>query len=161
MTGRHCCLPSQRHADRRLHRQVGQNRIRCKVSARSHPAQTITPHVDADVPGLTCGARDHRDDAERTFWDKVVILHGLRRWPTFAGCSWQRPAHRGTITIFRMLQSDSGKAATKDAALGADCVAHARMFFQSTRFRSGISTATHICRARMGDGGRPEKTIAP
>lgn len=27
-----------------------------------------------------------------------------------------------------MLQADSGKAATKDAAIGADCVAHARMF---------------------------------
>jgi hypothetical protein len=33
-----------------------------------------------------------------------------------------------------MLQSDSGKAATKDAALGADCVAHARMFFNRPDF---------------------------
>ena len=33
-----------------------------------------------------------------------------------------------------MLQSDSGKVATKDTALGADCVAHARMFFNRPDF---------------------------
>jgi hypothetical protein len=33
-----------------------------------------------------------------------------------------------------MLQADSGKAATKDSALGVDCVAHARIFFNRPDF---------------------------
>src|SRR3546814_1075934 len=32
------------------------------------------PDLDLIVPNVTIV------DAERTFWDKVVILHGLRRW---------------------------------------------------------------------------------
>lgn len=38
------------------------------------------PYVDADVPGIDLAVPGITVvDAERTFWDKVVILHGLRR----------------------------------------------------------------------------------
>ena len=108
-----------------------------KSALDPYSVRTITPYVDADVPrfdlvvpGITVV------DAERTFWDKVVILHGLRRWYDIRGLlrgNGQRIS-RHYYDLFRMLQSDSGKAATKDAALGADCVAHARMFFNRPDF---------------------------
>lgn len=41
----------------------------------------IKPYVDDDLPALDLTVPDVRTvDPERTFWDKVVILHGLRRW---------------------------------------------------------------------------------
>jgi len=52
-----------------------------KSALDPNSVRTIVPYVDADavdldlaVPGITVV------DAERTLWDKVVILHGLRRW---------------------------------------------------------------------------------
>ena len=99
--------------------------------------RTITPYVDADVPGIDLAVPGITVvDAERTFWDKVVILHGLRRWYDIRGQlrgNGQRIS-RHYYDLFRMLQSDSGKAATKDTALGADCLAHARMFFNRPDF---------------------------
>lgn len=41
----------------------------------------IKPYVDDDLPALDLTVPAVRTvDPERTFWDKVVILHGLRRW---------------------------------------------------------------------------------
>jgi hypothetical protein len=40
--------------------------------------------------------------------------------------------------------SESGKAATKDAALGADCVAHARMFFNRPDFDLASAQPPHF-----------------
>jgi hypothetical protein len=99
--------------------------------------RTITPYVDADVPGFDLAVPGITVvDAERTFWDKVVILHGLRRWYDIRGLlrgNGQRVS-RHYYDLFRMLQSESGEAATKDTALAADCVAHARMFFNRPDF---------------------------
>jgi hypothetical protein len=71
--------------------------------------------------------------AERTFWDKVVILHGLRQWFDARGTlrgGGQRIS-RHYYDVHRLLDSDVGRAASADQALGADCVRHARMFFNS------------------------------
>ena len=70
-------------------------------------------------------------DPERTFWDKVVILHGLCRWYEHRGelrGGGQRIS-RHYYDIHRLMLSDVGRRALADRALGADCVAHARMFF--------------------------------
>ncbi len=86
--------------------------------------------LDLNVPNLTIV------DAERTFWDKVVILHGLRRWFDSKG-SLRQDGHRISrhyYDIHRLLESDAGKRAVEDLALGADCVAHARMFFNRPAF---------------------------
>jgi hypothetical protein len=41
----------------------------------------IKPYVDDDLPALELTVPAVRTvNPERTFWDKVVILHGLRRW---------------------------------------------------------------------------------
>ncbi|PYX55215.1 MAG: hypothetical protein DMG76_18880, partial [Acidobacteria bacterium] len=42
---------------------------------------TIKPYVNDDLPGVDIRISGITTvEAERTFWDKVVILHGLRRW---------------------------------------------------------------------------------
>jgi hypothetical protein len=116
--------------------------------------RTITPYVDADVPGIDLAVPNITVvDAERTFWDKVVILHGLRRWydirQQLRGNGQRISRHY--YDLFRMLQSDSGKAATKDTVLGADCVAHARMFFNRPDF--DLTSAQPPTFALCPDGG--------
>ena len=70
-------------------------------------------------------------DAERTFWDKVVILHGLRRWHDNRGVLRQQ-GHRISrhyYDIYKLFESPIGKRALSDRALGNDCIRHALMFF--------------------------------
>jgi hypothetical protein len=108
-----------------------------KSALDPHSVRTITPYVDADavaldlsVPGITIV------DAERTFWDKVVILHGLRRWFDIRGQlrgDGQRVS-RHYYDLFRIIHSKVGEAALANRALGEDCVAHARMFFNRPDF---------------------------
>ena len=73
-------------------------------------------------------------DAERTFWDKVVILHGLRRWYDHRG-QLRQQGHRISrhyYDIYQLLQSEFGQHALNDPGLAVDCVRHAQMFFNST-----------------------------
>ena len=99
--------------------------------------QTITPYVDGDVPGIDLAVPGITVvDAERIFWDKVVILHGLRRWYEIRGQlrgNGQRIS-RHYYDLFRLLQSEIGQAAMANKELGADCVAHARLFFNRPDF---------------------------
>ncbi len=73
-------------------------------------------------------------DAERTFWDKVVILHGLRRWHD----NRRQLRHQGHrisrhyYDIYKLIQSDVGLQARKNPLLAIDCARHAQMFFNST-----------------------------
>jgi len=72
-------------------------------------------------------------DAERTFWDKVVILHGQRGWFERRG-ELRRQGQRVSrhyYDIYRLLSSDVGQRAVHDLDLARDCARHARMFFNS------------------------------
>ena len=97
----------------------------------------IKPYVDDDLPALDLTVPAVRTvDPERTFWDKVVILHGLRRWFDKRG-ELRRGGQRVSrhyYDLHRLAAAPVGTAAVGDAALGADCVAHARMFFNRTDF---------------------------
>lgn len=75
-------------------------------------------------------------DAERTFWDKVVILHGLRRWFDIRGelRGGGDRVSRHYYDIHMLMTSDVGQNGLANPALGADCVAHARMFFNRPDF---------------------------
>ncbi|CAH2402301.1 nucleotidyl transferase AbiEii/AbiGii toxin family protein [Mesorhizobium escarrei] len=94
--------------------------------------QTIRPYVDEDAPGLDLSVPNVTTvDPERTFWDKVVILHGLRRWFERRGelrGDGQRIS-RHYYDIHRLMESETGRRAIANRDLGTDCVAHARMFF--------------------------------
>jgi hypothetical protein len=94
--------------------------------------RTIRPYADLDAPGLDLSVGNVTTvDPGRTFWDKVVILHGLRRWFERRGelrGGGQRVS-RHYYDIHRLMDSERGRAAIGDKALEADCVAHAGMFF--------------------------------
>jgi hypothetical protein len=97
----------------------------------------IKPYVDDDLPALDLTVPTVRTvDPERTFWDKIVIVHGLRRWFDKRGelrGGGQRVS-RHYYDLHRLAATPVGAAALADAALGADCVAHARMFFNRPDF---------------------------
>jgi hypothetical protein len=97
----------------------------------------IKPYVDDDLPALDLTVPAVRTvDPERTFWDKVVIAHGLRRWFDKRGelrGGGQRVS-RHYYDLHMLAGGPAGEAALTDAALGTDCVAHARMFFNRPDF---------------------------
>ena len=94
----------------------------------------IKPYVTDVLADLDLSVLDIRTVvAARTFWDKVVILHGLRQWFDARGAlrgGGQRIS-RHYYDVYRLLDSEVGRAASSDLALGVDCVRHARMFFNS------------------------------
>ncbi len=103
-----------------------------KSALDPHAAVVVRPYIADDLPRLDLAVRNVTTiDAGRSFWDKVIILHGLRRW-------WE---HRGDLKgggqrvsrhyydVYRLLASDVGRAAIGDAGMAEDCLRHARMFF--------------------------------
>ena len=97
----------------------------------------ITPYVDDDLPALDLTVPGVRTvDPERTFWDKVVILHGLRRWFDARGelRGGNQRVSRHYYDLYRLSKAPVGARAIADPALGRDCVAHARMFFNRPDF---------------------------
>jgi hypothetical protein len=95
-------------------------------------SQVLRPYVHDDLPGLDLSIDNVTTvDPERTFWDKVVILHGLRSWYERRGelrGGGQRVS-RHYYDIHKLIASEAGHRAIDDTVLGLDCVAHARMFF--------------------------------
>jgi hypothetical protein len=92
----------------------------------------ISPYVAAETAGLDLAVPNVTTiEATRTFWDKVVIAHGLRRWYERRGQLRQegQRVSRHYYDLHCLLGSETGKAALADLNLGADCVRHARMFF--------------------------------
>ena len=94
--------------------------------------RNIQPYLKDEIPGTDLNVRNVTTvDAERTLWDKVVILHGLRNWFNKRGelrGGGQRLS-RHYYDLFMLLTSEMGQKALEDRKLGADCVEHARMFF--------------------------------
>ena len=84
--------------------------------------------IDLTVPNITT------IDAERTFWDKIIILHGLRCWYDNRG-ALRHQGHRASrhyYDLHMMWHSPLGRQAAANQALALDCAHHARMFFNST-----------------------------
>lgn len=118
-----------------------QSAVKIEAGAKSaldpHVLTTVRPYaaddaaaIDLQVTGITTV------EPQRTFWDKVVILHGLRAWYDRRGQlrhAGQRVS-RHFFDVFRLLQSHLGERAMEDRTLGADCARHARMFFNSPDF---------------------------
>lgn len=99
--------------------------------------RSIRPYLEEDARGLDLAVPNVTIvDAERTFWDKVVILHGLRRWYELKGVlkGGGNRISRHYYDLHALMQAPLGHKAIADAALGADCVAHARMFFNRRAF---------------------------
>ena len=111
-------------------------KIECGAKSALDPnsAQALRPYIADDLPELDLTVSNVVTvDAERTFWDKIVILHGLRNWFDRRGVlrgGGQRVS-RHYYDVYQLLASGTGEAALADAELGHDCVRHARMFFNS------------------------------
>jgi hypothetical protein len=104
-----------------------------KSALDPHQPRLVKPYVDDVLPDLDLSVPNVITvDPERTFWDKVVIAHGLRRWFEARGelrGNGQRVS-RHYYDLHRLMES-VGPSAAANLGLGADCVAHARMFFNS------------------------------
>ena len=103
-----------------------------KLALDPHRPVAIRPYIAEDAPGFDLATADVTTiDATRTFWDKVVIAHSLRRWHERRGFLRQegQRVSRHDYDLHCLLRSDIGEAALADRNLGADCVDHARMFF--------------------------------
>jgi hypothetical protein len=108
-----------------------------KSALDPHSPLTIRPYIADDLMDLDLTVGDVTTvDPSRTFWDKIVILHGLRRW-------WDRRRElkgggqrvsRHYYDVYRLLPSEIGRQAMTDAAMAEDCVRHARMFFSRPDF---------------------------
>ena len=113
-------------------------RIECGAKSALDPHRDVlirpyiaedAPELNISVPGVTA------IEPPRTFWDKIVIVHGLRRWHEIRGELRQegQRVSRHYYDIHCLFQSPAGPA-LGDRALGADCVRHARMFFDRPDF---------------------------
>jgi hypothetical protein len=103
-----------------------------KSALDPHAPVVVKPYIADDLANLDLAVGNVTTvDPSRTFWDKVVILHGLRRW-------WDRRGElrgggqrvsRHYYDIYQLLASETGRNAMDDAAMGEDCMRHAQMFF--------------------------------
>ena len=112
--------------------------VKIEAGAKSaldpHRATSVTPYLADDVPHLKLAVTNIVTiDAKRTFWDKIIILHGQRHWFERRG-ELRRQGQRVSrhyYDVFRLLGSDEGQRAAADLELARDCARHARMFFNS------------------------------
>lgn len=105
-----------------------------KSALDPHESVTLHPYISDELPALSLTVENVTTVvAERTFWDKVIILHGVRKWFDKRGLlryQGQRVS-RHYYDVHRVLQANLRAETVGDRALGADCAAHARMFFNS------------------------------
>ncbi len=106
-----------------------------KSALDPHENVTLQPYIAGQLPALSLAVNNVTTVlAERTFWDKIIILHGVRNWFDKRGVlrhQGQRVS-RHYYDVHCMLQSNLKAKAVEDRALAADCTAHARMFFNSS-----------------------------
>ena len=113
-----------------------------KSALDPHIAATVTPYVAQDIPDQDLSVRNVTTvKPERTFWDKVMILHGLRQWHDRRGelrHGGQRVS-RHYYDVHQLMQATSAHEWQADHALAIDCAHHARLFFGSANL--GLDTA--------------------
>lgn len=119
-------------------------KIECgaKSALDPHVQATVTPYIADLLPQLELTVTNVVTvKPERTFWDKVIILHGLNQWYSRRGelrHGGQRVS-RHYYDVYRLLQSESSAEWLADTELAEDCARHARLFFGSADL--GLETA--------------------
>ena len=97
----------------------------------------IEPYVADDAEGLELAVPQVTTiEPGRTFWDKVIIVHGLRRWFERRGVLRQEGQRisRHYYDLHCLKASEPGQTALIDVAMAKDCVEHARTFFDRVDF---------------------------
>jgi len=103
---------------------------------------TITPYVTDDLSDLDMTVHNVTTvKPERTFWDKIIILHGLRQWHDHRGLLRQggQRVSRHYYDVYRLLQHPDAATWMNDRTLAQDCVQHARLFFGSADLRLDVA----------------------
>ena len=103
-----------------------------KSALDPNKAHTVAPYIDYDVDTLYLSVSGVTTiNAERTFWDKIVIAHELRSWFDRRGELRQdgQRISRHYYDLHSFLGTEMGNCALADLALGSDCIEHARTFF--------------------------------
>jgi hypothetical protein len=103
-----------------------------KSALDPHRNIVIKPYIAQEIPELDLAVPEVTTiDPSRTFWDKVVIIHGLRRWYERRGVLRQegQRVSRHYYDLHCLMTSDIGQAALANPDLAVACVRHARMFF--------------------------------
>lgn len=105
-----------------------------KSALDPHIAASVTPYFAQDLPTLDFAVSNVITvKPERTFWDKVIILHGLRQWYDRRGelrHGGQRVS-RHYYDLHQLMQATASPEWQVDQALAIDCARHARLFFGS------------------------------
>lgn len=112
--------------------------VKIEAGAKSaldpHVAASVTPYVTQDLPDLDLTVTNVITvKPERTFWDKVMILHGLRQWHDRRGelrHGGQRVS-RHYYDVHQLMTAPTAAAWHADQELAIDCAHHARLFFGS------------------------------
>jgi len=113
----------------------------------------IRPYISEEVaaPNLTISDVT-AIEAVRTFWDKVLIAHGLRRWYERRNALRQegQRVSRHYYDLHCLLVSAVGGEALADRDLGTDCVRHARIFFDRPDYDLASAVAGTFAIAPVG-----------
>ena len=113
-----------------------------KSALDPHEDKIITPYLAADVPeGETLAVAAVKTiDPERTFLDKILILHGMTHYFEATGkLRGNGRMSRHYYDVYRLMTAPVGEKACADTALIEDCVRHARMLFY--RGNTGLDVA--------------------
>jgi hypothetical protein len=106
-----------------------------KSALDPHTAAVVTPYLADDLPHLDLRVMNVTTvQPERTLWDKLIILHGLRQWYERRGelrHGGQRIS-RHYYDVYQLLRSANAADWLANRALAEDCARHARLFFAST-----------------------------
>lgn len=117
--------------------------VKIEADAKSaldpHAPLSVRPYVADELVGFDLAVpRVTTVDPVRTFWDKVLILHNLRRkFEDRGALRGGGRVSRHYYDVNRVLPTDTGQRAAIDLAMAADCARHERMFFK----RAGQDTA--------------------
>lgn len=122
--------------------------VKIEAGAKSaldpHVAASVAPYAMHELPDLDLTVKNViAVKPERTFWDKVVILHGLRQWHNRRSelrHGGQRVS-RHYYDLHQLLKSPLAAAWRNDQALAIDCARHARLFFGSADLGLDIAVA--------------------
>ncbi len=115
-----------------------------KSALDPHIKTTIKPYVAQDLLELNLEVANITTvKPERTFWDKVIILHGLRQWHDRRNQLRQggQRVSRHYYDVHQLIQAPEVADWQGDHALAIDCTHHARLFFGSADL--GLDTAAH------------------
>ncbi|HKT98992.1 MAG TPA: nucleotidyl transferase AbiEii/AbiGii toxin family protein [Paraburkholderia sp.] len=115
-----------------------------KSALDPHTMVTVKPYVADDLPHFDLRVTNVTAvEPERTFWDKIVILHGLRQW--YARRSELRHGgqrvSRHYYDVHQLLRSPRAAGWMANVPLAEDCARHARLFFASADL--GLDLARH------------------